>query len=294
MRPVDLWMGVGYAVGLLLSGCTSGEVELSQERPLEVYAEIKSASPVTKADAHAADYDKRTFADADEINITKSGSSATTIAYKWSASASQWRPSSATGQLTTSGSETFTATFPTAFSSILENQTTATGFWSSNQLTASATPEGNKVRFNFAPAAAKVTITITYDGGFTCEGAKITATGITGGNDSKTIQLFKESSSEDTNTHTYCYIGIVSPKTSGAYTITITKKNLTTNATTDESKTFNLSDLPAVDGKRAFVGGYNYRYNLTSAGFLILTGDVTVTAFGDPTNQTGDGGLDAT
>lgn len=73
MRPnnTDLFWAVALVACLSFSACTTGEVELLESLPLEVYAEIKSPATATKVDtdAHANDYDKSVFVDDDEISI---------------------------------------------------------------------------------------------------------------------------------------------------------------------------------------------------------------------------------
>lgn len=130
---------------LLLSSCTSGEQETGIGRPLEVTAEI--AAPVTRAtDAHESDYDKRTFVANDQINIYSGASasgSATVYKYSDSGSTSKWLPGTGDGITITTENETYTASFPTTFSGIKQNQTTPTAFWESNQLISSKAAVGN-------------------------------------------------------------------------------------------------------------------------------------------------------
>ena len=137
---------------LLLSSCTSGEQETGIGRPLEVTAEI--AAPVTRAtDAHESDYDKRTFVANDQINIYSGASasgSATVYKYSDSGSTSKWLPGTGDGITITTENETYTASFPTTFSGIKQNQTTPTAFWESNQLISSKAAVGNRVDFVFA------------------------------------------------------------------------------------------------------------------------------------------------
>lgn len=197
-------------------------------------------------------------------------------------SGSQWIPTS-TAITTSTNSDLYTATYPTSFTAILSDQTTATNFWKSNQLKAEATAVHNKVNLTFAPAAVKVTITIIYeDGSSEATQATISATNIaTESGKSSQVVLFRNS--DNNGTHTYGFIGIVNPETSGSkYKISIKK-----GSTTEESKEFNLSDLPDVDGSGGplsggkFCAGYNYNYTFTSSTNLILN-SVTVTPFGDP------------
>lgn len=66
----DLFRVVALAACLSFPACITEEVELSEALPMEVHAEIKSSSTVTKADdVHANDFDKSSFAENDEISI---------------------------------------------------------------------------------------------------------------------------------------------------------------------------------------------------------------------------------
>ena len=62
-------------------------------------------------DTHAADYDKRTFATGDRIKISKSGGAAESALYQRKAESS-WGLAEGQTALTTTGSESFAASFP--------------------------------------------------------------------------------------------------------------------------------------------------------------------------------------
>ena len=137
---------------VLLAACSQ---EDALPRPLEVSAEV--GSPATRAaDAHADDYDKREFVAGDVIRITDGTKTAD---YQRVVTGTTGSGQTA---LTTTGSETFTASYPTAFTRILTDQSTATKFWKSNRLTATGVLDGNKATFSFAPEAAKVTLVVKY------------------------------------------------------------------------------------------------------------------------------------
>lgn len=276
----DLFRAVALVACLSFYACTTGEVELLESLPLEVYAEIKSPATATKVDtdAHANDYDKSVFVDDDEISIFLSAAPNAKTMYK--KLGSQWIPTS-TAITTSTNSDSYTATYPTSFTAILSDQTTATNFWQSNQLIAKATAVHNKVNLTFAPAFAKVTITIIYSDTYVATEATISATGIqTGGNATETIELFENSADE--SAHKFGFIGIIHPGASSDYTISITYSS-SSSSTVTQSKTLQLSDLPEVAGKHNFLAGHNYNYTFTSSTNLILN-NVTVTSFGEPTS----------
>ena len=184
--------------------------------PLEISAEI--GNPQTRVDdSHLSDYDKKKFVTDDVIKISKTGS--TDVNYKRTA-AGAWIPSVPTAPMTTTGSgETFTATFPNDFSSILENQSTPANFWKSNRLIATATATGNRVSFSFAPAACKITIIVSFLVDNSSGSAEVTGKGLCSGNATEeTITLLK--TSEAVRRHTYS--GIFSPKAATSYTISVT------------------------------------------------------------------------
>ena len=142
---------------VLLAACSQ---EDALPRPLEVSAEV--GSPATRAaDAHADDYDKREFVAGDVIRITD-GTKTADYQRVVTGTTGTWQPASGQTALTTTGSETFTASYPTAFTRILTDQSTATKFWKSNRLTATGVLDGNKATFSFAPEAAKVTLVVKY------------------------------------------------------------------------------------------------------------------------------------
>lgn len=276
----------GWCAGLfiLLVACTSGEQETGIGRPLVVTAEI--APPLTRANAHDSDYDKQSFVANDQINIY-SGSVAsgapTVYTYKTSSGSSnlQWLPDAGgDGIVITSEDGTYTASYPTTFSGILEDQTTKTNFWSSNQLLSTATAEGNRVDFSFAQAAAKITINVEYATATT--GTSITLTGKnlrTEGGSGETIKLLPVTATG--NKHTY--IGIVhasSNANQANYTITVV------TAADANGKSYTQADI-------TLEAANNYIYNFTSTNKLILNG-VQVAPFASDGNAISGGDINAT
>lgn len=229
--------------------------------PLEISAEI--GNPQTRVDdPHLSDYDKKKFVTDDVIKISKTGS--TDVNYKRTA-AGGWTPSVSTTPMTTTGSgETFTATFPNDFSSILANQSTPTNFWKSNRLTATATATGNRVSFSFVPAACKITIIVTFKDSNSAGSATVAGKGLCNGNKTteETITLLK--TSEAVKRHTYS--GIFSPDAATSYLISVTASPFGTG--TYQEKGNGLT----------FLAGYEYQYTFTGTNELNLT-SVVVTEF---------------
>lgn len=255
------WM----SVCLLLWGCdTSGEATLL---PLEVTANIYG-NP-TRATVNESNYDKSVFDLGDEINISLKGNAAVT---KYKRGQSGWLPSAGENGLSTTGNQTYIAVYPPTFNNILEDQTAYTGFWQSNQLKSEATATGNKVSFSFAPAAAKITLVVTYDVDKTASGAAVTGAGIrTNGSGSEKIRLLRTSATDAKRRQSYT--GIIYPGMGRTYTITVSN-------TGDPDKNYS-------QGAITLVAGHNYLYTFSASNELILTG-VQVLPFN--TALTEDGG----
>lgn len=275
----------GWCVGLLilLAACTSGEQETGIGRPLVVTAEI--APPLTRADAHDSDYDKQSFVANDQINIY-SGSvatgSATVYTYKTSSGSNQqWLPNAGgDGIVITSENGTYTASYPTTFSEIQEDQTSKTGFWSSNQLLSTAQAAGNRVDFSFAQAAAKITINVEYLAETIGTSATLTGNNLrTNGGSNETIRLLPVTASGKKHT----YIGIVhasSATNKASYKITVV------TATDAGGKSYDQAAI-TLDAAN------NYIYNFTSTNNLILNG-VQVVPFASDNDATSGGEVNAT
>lgn len=206
---------------VLLAACSQ---EDALPRPLEVSAEVGSPATRAAADSHAGDYDKREFVANDTIRITD-GTKTADYRRMVAGTTGTWQPVSGQTALTTTGSETFTASYPTAFTRILADQRTATKFWKSNRLTATGVLDGNKATFSFAPAAAKVTLVVKYgnkDSDKKLPGtASLEGTGIaTDVSTSETINAYGASAA-GTSALQHTYVAIVKP---GSRTFTIKVK----------------------------------------------------------------------
>ena len=256
---------------VLLAACSQ---EDALPRPLEVSAEV--GSPATRAaDAHADDYDKREFVAGDVIRITD-GTKTADYQRVVTGTTGTWQPASGQTALTTTGSETFTASYPTAFTRILTDQSTATKFWKSNRLTATGVLDGNKATFSFAPEAAKVTLVVKYgnnDSDKKLPGtASLEGTGIaTDVSTSETINAYGASAA-GTSAQQHMYVAIVKP---GSRTFVIKVK------AGDSGETEKKYTEKAAHTLKA---GYNYQYNFTSTNELILNG-ITVERFVETTEQ---------
>ncbi len=256
---------------VLLAACSQ---EDALPRPLEVSAEV--GSPATRAtDAHADDYDKREFVAGDVIRITD-GTNTADYQRVVTGTTGTWQPASGQTALTTTGSETFTASYPTAFTRILADQHTAINFWQSNRLTAKGVLDGNKATFSFAPEAAKVTLVVKYgnnDSDKKLPGtASLEGTGIaTDVSTSETINAYGASAA-GTSALQHTYVAIVKP---GSRTFVIKVK------AGDSGETEKKYTEKAAHTLKA---GYNYQYNFTSTNELILNG-ITVERFVETTEQ---------
>ena len=196
---------------VLLAACSQ---EDALPRPLEVSAEVGNPATRAAADSHADDYDKREFVANDTIRITD-GTKTADYQRMVTGTTGTWQPASGQTALTTTGSETFTASYPTAFTRILADQHTAINFWQSNRLTATGVLDGNKATFSFAPEAAKVTLVVKYgnnDSDKKLPGtASLEGTGIaTDVSTSETINAYGASAA-GTSALQHTYVAIVKP-----------------------------------------------------------------------------------
>lgn len=259
-----LILGVG-----ILGACTQEASDIAL--PLDVSAEIGNTH--TRADDHASDYDKRSFVTGDVIKITKSGG--TSANYKRTAKGA-WTPVVVNAPMETTGSETFTATFPIAHTGILSDQRTYTNFWLSNLLSDTKAATANRVSFSFAPAHCKISVIVIFQAGVTdntanCS-AEVAGTGIHSGTAAATgeaIQLLNTSLSDTRHT----YAGIFSPKAATRFVISVTAPTFSTSGSGVGTKTYTETG-----DKLTLKPGYEYQYTFTATSQLILT-SVVVTPF---------------
>lgn len=264
---------------LLAPACTS-EVDLEGGQPLEVTAEIVSSLSTRAVDA--TNYDKSSFDTNDEIQIYDGSQ---TVTYRKDAT-NGWIPKTAGSSLTVSGSSTassFSASYPAAFTFILQDQKSYENFWQSNKLEAkggsNVTLSSNKVNFTFMPVAAKITISINYasSGGATTKYKDVTATltgnGIRTGASSETIEMLHTGDNTvASDKHTFVCI---LPGANISFTLSVSR-------TLDGSSTPEVTPQTFTQQAYTFAASKNYVYNFTSSDELILT-SVEVMGFTETT-----------
>lgn len=257
---------------LMLTACSSeSSVDGGgEEKDLVVSAEIVSSGIDSKA--LSEDYDKRAFKEGDQIKISRTNSK-TPVNY--TKTGNRWIPTVVS--MTIDGNpQTFTAIYPHNFISILEDQNDSgnnagTNFRQSNQLKSDVTTASNYVAFRFAPAFAKITVSVDYN---TSERQGVTAsiegTGLRTGSGTETINLLRTSQDGLKQRHTFTCILYPGQR---EFTLTVTGQisaNGSGSTTTDE-QTYKQAN-------KTFASGYNYIYNFTSSNNLILNG-ITVESF---------------
>lgn len=241
-------------LGALCSSCTAGEEPVTAEQPLEIAASIM---PVTRA---AADYEKTDFADGDQINVGAAADAVNTT-YQYNKAKDRWLPLVGTGLTTSGASTTFYAAYPIGFTAILPDQSDVNNYKLSNQLKANATTTGNYVQFSFAPAAAKITLSVIYSDNThegvsaTLAGSNLISSGSTAG-----ITFYKVSATGKTHT----YVAIVRPGTL-SYTITVNSNQMSGGSAIPDNRTYTQTS-------RELKAGYNYIYNFSSTNDFILNG----------------------
>lgn len=256
---------------LMLTACSSeSSVDGGgEEKDLVVSAEIVSSGIDSKA--LSEDYDKRAFEEGDLIKISRTNS-ITPVNY--TKTGNRWMPTD--GSMTIDGTEqTFTAIYPHDFSTILEDQTDSgandgTNFRQSNQLKSDVTTASNYVAFRFAPAFAKITVSVDYNTsvrqGVT---ASIEGTGLrTGSAGTETINLLRTSQDGLKQRHTFTCILYPGQR---EFKLTVTGQTSADGGTTTDKQTYKQTN-------KKFDSGYNYIYNFTSSNNLILNG-ITVESF---------------
>lgn len=224
--------------------------------PLEVSADIAGAH--TRA-IDATNYEKKNFEAGDLITIRKKDAAdATAVSYKKGTNG--WIPADAANQIVTSGSETFFASYPPEFTSILSDQSSYTNFWRSNRLTSTATANANRVKFTFAPAAAKITIIVIYMVDNTAVSASVTGTNVcTEPDKTGSLQLLRTSA--EAKRHTYT--GILNTGVSFPYTISVMTRP---SGGAEETKIYKENGTSLT-----LQPGYEYQYTFTATTELILT-----------------------
>lgn len=241
-------------LGAWLSACTTGEEPVAAGQPLEIAASI---TPLTRA---TADYEKTDFSDGDQINVGAAADAVNTT-YRYDLAKDRWLPVKGV-DLTTSGkSTTFYAAYPTGFTAILSDQSLVENYKVSNQLKANTTTAGNYVQFSFAPAAAKITLSVIYSDN-THEGISATLTGsnLISSGSTAPITFYKVSATGKTHT----YVAIVRPGTL-SYTITVNSNQTSSSPAVADNRMYTQTS-------KELKAGYNYIYNFSSTNDFILNG----------------------
>ncbi|MCD7849198.1 MAG: fimbrillin family protein [Parabacteroides sp.] len=264
IRYTTVLKAAGFALCFWFAACTDEQL-LSEMRPLEIEAVIPAQ---TKADLGASSLEKTAFVNDDSIKVVLSGGS-DTASYKYDLANGRWLPKTGTG-LSTTGSQTFIASWrPDGFTGILADQTTVGNYQKSIQLTDTATAANNLVQFRFAPAATKITITVTYtdessEGSAKLEGNYLLDATGTG----QTVKFYAVTNSGTKHT----FVGVVYPGTGKTYTISVTSK--ASAAATATTKTY-------TQASKELKAGYHYTYNFTTDNrTMLILNNVTVNDFG--------------
>lgn len=228
--------------------------------PLQVSADIAGAHTRADIDKNATNYEKKNnFETGDLINIRKDNAAEST-AVSYQKGTNGWIPANTANQIKTSGNETFFASYPPEFTSILSDQSTYTNFWKSNRLTSTAKATANRVKFTFAPAAAKITVIVIYQVDNTAVSASVAGTNVcTEPSKANSLQLLRTSG--DARRHTYT--GILNTGVTFPYTISVKTKP---GGGAEETKTYEEKGTSL-----ALQPGYEYQYTFTTTNELILT-----------------------
>ena len=256
----------GLAFYLCLIACSSEQL-VGEALPIEIEATIPA---LTKAIT-----EKTAFEDGNEITVTQDGSGSS-AKYAFDGANSRWKPASGSTPITTTNGGTFKAVWkPDGFTAILGDQSVEGNYAKSNQLTATATTTTNLVTFQFAPAAAKLTIVITYqndvtEGKATVSGQKL-LDGTTTSNQTVTCYPVVNTGKR------HSFVALVYPGSSLTFVISASSKEEPTPKT---HKVENSEIKP----------GYNYTYNFsTDNRKLLILNNVTVTGFTkQPDTSAGD------
>ena len=264
---------------LMLTACSneSPADNTSEGKELVVSAEIIPSGESKAVGAATNGTDKLSFVKEDQILITRSGKSK---AYKLSQN-NQWLPETGGEDLTVDGTEqTYTASFPHDFTSILEKQNEAaaasgalSNYEKSNKLISEVTTASNYVPFKFSHAFSKITVIVAYKNKRKNVSAKLVGKNIrtseAAATTDETIKMLRTSPTGETASVNHTFICILNPGTSRGFTLTVSGQEENGTAVADEIYT--------QKGKE-FKAGFNYVYNFSSNDNLILTG-VTVVDF---------------
>lgn len=271
---------------LMLTACSneSPADNTSEGKELVVSAEIIPSGESKAVGAATNGTDKLSFVKDDQILITRSGKSK---AYKLS-DKNQWLPQTDGENLTADGTEqTYTASFPHDFTSILEKQNEAaaasgalSNYEKSNKLISKVTTASNYVPFKFSHAFSKITVIVAYKNKRKNVSAKLVGNNIrtdevNGTTTEETIQMLRISPTDETASVSHTFICILNPGTSRGFTLTVSGYAVDVTPTGDAATPATgdvVSDETYTQKAKEFNPGFNYVYNFSSNDNLILTG----------------------
>lgn len=271
---------------LMLTACSneSPADNTSEGKELVVSAEIIPSGESKAVGAATNGTDKVSFVKDDQILITRSGKSK---AYKLSQN-NQWLPETGGEDLTVDGTEqTYTASFPHDFTSILEKQNEAaaasgalSNYEKSNKLISKVTTASNYVPFKFSHAFSKITVIVAYKNKRKNVSAKLVGKNIrtseAAATTDETIKMLRISPTDGTTeTVNHTFICILNPGTLRGFTLTVSGYAVDVTPTGDAATPATgdvVSDETYTQKAKEFNPGFNYVYNFSSNDNLILTG----------------------
>ena len=269
---------------LMLTACSneSPADNTSEGKELVVSAEIIPSGESKAVGAATNGTDKLSFVKDDQILITRATKKKT---YKLSQN-NQWLPETGGDDLTVDGTEqTYTASFPHDFTSILEKQNEAaaasgalSNYEKSNKLISKVTTASNYVPFKFSHAFSKITVIVAYKNKRKNVSAKLVGKNIRtdGATTDETIQMLRISPTDGTaETINHTFICILNPGTLRGFKLTVSGYAVDVTPTGDAATPATgdvVSDETYIQKAKEFNPGFNYVYNFSSNDNLILTG----------------------
>lgn len=270
---------------LMLTACSneSPADNTSEGKELVVSAEIIPSGESKAVGAATNGTDKVSFVKDDQILITQAEKKKT---YKLSQN-NQWLPQTDGENLAADGTEqTYTASFPHDFTSILEKQNEAaasgalSNYEKSNKLISEVTTASNYVPFKFSHAFSKITVIVAYKNKRKNVSAKLVGNNIrtdevNGTTTEETIQMLRISPTDETASVSHTFICILNPGTLRGFKLTVSGYAVDVTPTGDAATTATgdvASDETYAQTAKVFKPGFNYVYNFSSNDNLILTG----------------------
>ena len=270
---------------LMLTACSneSPADNTSEGKELVVSAEIIPSGESKAVGAATNGTDKVSFVKDDQILITQAEKKKT---YKLSQN-NQWLPQTDGENLAADGTEqTYTASFPHDFTSILEKQNEAaasgalSNYEKSNKLISEVTTASNYVPFKFSHVFSKITVIVAYKNKRKNVSAKLVGNNIrtdevNGTTTEETIQMLRISPTDETASVSHTFICILNPGTLRGFKLTVSGYAVDVTPTGDAATPATgdvVSDETYTQKAKEFNPGFNYVYNFSSNDNLILTG----------------------